>query len=561
MIKFRNSKLALLCAALAILASRPANAAEDNIWLGSFLVPITRANEWSNGLPDADDNVIFGYPFADNDFYYLFLPSTDLAIEELTFRDDEIIVVLGGSGHYTVTGTPSDPNAVATTRIAESTGEVSHIRFETGFLTSHGGADVAVAPGTVGSARLQLGAYWTIHDTLNVGRHGEGGLFIEDRGTLMTQRSVLAAFAGSSAEVTIAGEDAIWTNSGEFIAGAAGPTTITAANGAAFTTGSTVLGAAPGFHSFAQLFSPDTHWNATSDFRIGTPSAPTEEAPATGQLDVNFGSLLTVADTLTVSENGLLQLTQGFALVGTGPAPTTPNTLEVYPDGTLAGGGQINGSVHSAGTIAPGDSTGILDVQGGLALEPTSQLVLEIAGTAPGTDHDQLAVTGAVTLDGELNVEAPSTFFIPDVGDEIQLLTYASVVGDFSSFTGLDVFFPERMLIPVKNPTDYRLVTALAGDVNRDGKVDMLDANQLSENWLATDTGYAGGDANLDGIVDGRDANLVSQNFLNEVAVPTPEPSTLLLALSAIATSLVSRRGRHTVAARLRADVVMSTGQ
>lgn len=89
-------------------------------------------------------------------------------------------------------------------------------------------------------------------------------------------------------------------------------------------------------------------------------------------------------------------------------------------NGTIRGGGTLAGSptVTLAGaTLMPGDSenddgtgnstVGTLTVDGNLAFDATSTLALQLgpAGTA-GVDHDSVVVTGSLTLDGTVDVEA-----------------------------------------------------------------------------------------------------------------------------------------------------------
>ncbi len=66
----------------------------------------------------------------------------------------------------------------------------------------------------------------------------------------------------------------------------------------------------------------------------------------------------------------------------------------------LAGTGKIAGSVtaQEGTTIAPGKSPGQL-ATGNLILEPGSSLEIEIHGPTPGTDYDQVVVTGTVSID------------------------------------------------------------------------------------------------------------------------------------------------------------------
>jgi hypothetical protein len=56
-----------------------------------------------------------------------------------------------------------------------------------------------------------------------------------------------------------------------------------------------------------------------------------------------------------------------------------------------------------------------------LTLKAGTVTALEIAGTTPVTQHDQISTTGALTLSGRLQVEFINGF-LPEVGQEFQLL-------------------------------------------------------------------------------------------------------------------------------------------
>jgi autotransporter-associated beta strand protein len=73
----------------------------------------------------------------------------------------------------------------------------------------------------------------------------------------------------------------------------------------------------------------------------------------------------------------------------------------VNAGGTLGGHGTVGPTTaNPGGTVSPGDSPGILSVQGGVLFHPGSALAVEIDGPAAGTGYGQLSVAGPVTLDG-----------------------------------------------------------------------------------------------------------------------------------------------------------------
>jgi autotransporter-associated beta strand protein len=77
---------------------------------------------------------------------------------------------------------------------------------------------------------------------------------------------------------------------------------------------------------------------------------------------------------------------------------TGGSTVTVSGTGTLGGSGFITGpvAVNAGGTIAPGNSPGILSI--GNATFGGGTFALELNGITPGTGYDQLNVTGTVSL-------------------------------------------------------------------------------------------------------------------------------------------------------------------
>ena len=65
--------------------------------------------------------------------------------------------------------------------------------------------------------------------------------------------------------------------------------------------------------------------------------------------------------------------------------------------GTLGGSGIVHGGVNNlGGTVAPGNSPGILTVDGNYTQDAGGTLALEIGGLMPGEQHDKLVVNGTV---------------------------------------------------------------------------------------------------------------------------------------------------------------------
>lgn len=88
--------------------------------------------------------------------------------------------------------------------------------------------------------------------------------------------------------------------------------------------------------------------------------------------------------------------------------------------GTLDGDGTVSAVVvNSGGALKPGDSPGILHVAGNLTMSAGAVFTAELDGPIPGSEYDQLQVSGSVNLNGAtLNLQpnfaagAGAAFFI-----------------------------------------------------------------------------------------------------------------------------------------------------
>ena len=106
--------------------------------------------------------------------------------------------------------------------------------------------------------------------------------------------------------------------------------------------------------------------------------------------------------------------------------------------GILAGTGTLNGNVVMAdGVLSPGESPGILTIDGNLSMNSTTVTNIEIQGTNPATpDYDQIFVNGTVALDGTLNVTLLGGF-TPMNADSFQFIINDNTDAITGTFTGL----------------------------------------------------------------------------------------------------------------------------
>jgi len=110
---------------------------------------------------------------------------------------------------------------------------------------------------------------------------------------------------------------------------------------------------------------------------------------------------------------------------------TNGGTVSVQ-EGNLSGIGPITGDVNnSGGTISPGNSPGVLEIDGDYTQGDDGGLLIEIAGSERGVEHDLLDVSGLVTLAGSLEVQLLDGFD-PSRGNHFDILDAGTLIGSFA---------------------------------------------------------------------------------------------------------------------------------
>ncbi|MEO1498787.1 MAG: sulfatase-like hydrolase/transferase [Planctomycetota bacterium] len=165
-----------------------------------------------------------------------------------------------------------------------------------------------------------------------------------------------------------------------------------------------------------------------------------------------------------------------------------------------------------------------LAIDGDLTLEADSAIELDVLD---GARFDNIAVTGAATIDGMLAVAA-SDGFAASAGDSYTLLSGASVSGAFSGFD-LPSLSAGLMWQVGYTGADVSLVVTIAGDFNGDGSVDVADYTVWRDALGEEVSPLIGADGNGDGMVTEEDLDLWRANFgavvvelTGEAAIPEP---------------------------------------
>jgi T5SS/PEP-CTERM-associated repeat protein len=156
-----------------------------------------------------------------------------------------------------------------------------------------------------------------------------------------------------------------------------------------------------------------------------------------------------------------------------GEIRTSTNAFTVF-FGNVSGSGTFTGTgtVNFEGGLSPGSSPAAVSFAGNVALGIDSVLNIELGGTSPGTQYDQINVAGQLALDGKLTVTLIDGF-MPSDGQVFDVLNAASTVGSFASLV-----LPENITWDLSQLSTglLRVVSVgLAGDFNHNGVVDAAD--------------------------------------------------------------------------------------
>jgi hypothetical protein len=176
---------------------------------------------------------------------------------------------------------------------------------------------------------------------------------------------------------------------------------------------------------------PQTHALGIANSRFFTPDLATAFAAA--QTVIN--------DPMTPTSNTLVYVEEissrdHFLDIALAPDMIIqPAITYAYPDITVhIAEGTYAGNVNATGMgqaviLSPGSSPGIVTISGDLILDSDDELVMEIDGVTPGTEHDQFVVTGTVNLGG---ADLSLTVAALTAGQQITLIDGSSaIIGQF----------------------------------------------------------------------------------------------------------------------------------
>ncbi|MGH9806231.1 MAG: beta strand repeat-containing protein, partial [Terriglobia bacterium] len=313
----------------------------------------------------------------------------------------------------------------------------------TGALTARSGSKitetaavdliVGSSAGSSGDLEVQdAGSSLTVPQALVVGEDGNGAFSVGFGGVVnfaanQNKHLVIANGDGSTGEVQVLGTS--FVDNGPELIGGFGKATFNAGYGASLTTAFVTAPAAEGGQ--ATITVDSSAWVNTVNFYLGGLTA----TDPVSTLILQNNATMRVSDRMTIFPAGSVTI-DGTSMMAVGPGAFGPaGSVRVSTGGILSGAGKITGKVIEAGgEIFPGNSPGVLTIDGDYEQDAGSTYSAEIGGTTAGSGFDQIKVTGAATLGGTLQVQLVKGF-TPTVGQTFQLLSAASKSGSFATIS------------------------------------------------------------------------------------------------------------------------------
>ena len=214
--------------------------------------------------------------------------------------------------------------------------------------------------------------------------------------------------------------------------------------------------------------------------------------------------------------------------------------VNLVSNGTLWGTGTLGTLNAISGTIAPGNSPGIININGDMILSASDNVNFEIIGTTPGTGYDQIQVTGSTNLNGATLglalgysptggtvfnlINSPGgitgTFAglpngsLIDIGGQDYIIEYTETQVNLGTVGGIVTSEISNIIINPTNPTSGQTVTITVvvgtnfltptGTVELfDGEISLGTANVVAGNAVFTISNFSAGSHSLTAVYSG----------------------------------------------------------
>jgi hypothetical protein len=286
--------------------------------------------------------------------------------------------------------------------------------------------------------------------------------------------------------------------------------TVEVLSGADLTVGSLVLAVFGGATTAAELIVDGAGSSVTqiggSTLTIG------HSATGSASLVVQNNATFTTGSGLTlVEDTGSIELNSGAVFDALGTIQMSGGAFN-FLGGTLHVDNFIGELVNQGGTLAPGHSAGITEIDGTYDQDSLATLQIELGGTTAGTNFDVVTIGGPTDLSGTLAVSLINAF-VPASGDTFQILTSGDdISGSFT--TELLPALPGGLSLDVEY-TQNRVVlltTGVLGDYDGNGVVDAGDYLVWRKTFGQTGNGLPA-DGNGDGQVNDADYGVWREHF------------------------------------------------
>ncbi len=341
----------------------------------------------------------------------------------------------------TVSGAGSTWNS--TDRLTIGNGGAGTLRIENGGLVTNA-VESRIGNTTTGTGAVTVtgaGSKWENSGNLFVGFFGSAEVRIEAGGVVSNATSHVGSTAFGSVgdgQVTVSGLESKWISTGELSVGTLGDVAVS--DGGLVTVGGSRsanegvitnnLGVINFDNGFANLSTGQI--GGRGEFKAAGGWTNEGLIDFTGTADVH-GDVVNEPGGQIVSDGGGVtrfhnSLTHNGAEIRTAASSQTVFLGAVAGDGNYTGAG----TVIFESELRPGNSPGLISVEGDAVLGGASITIIELGGLTRGDDYDAIDIGTSLTLGGDLVVDYVE-IFEASTGNVFDLFYSPTIVGTFAT--------------------------------------------------------------------------------------------------------------------------------